>query len=58
MSEAAKTGQKPIETVDNIPTTLPVLSLRDVVVFPYMIYPVMVGPWMEQNTIKMMTSPY
>lgn len=43
MGEAAKTTQKTIETVDNIPTTLPVLPLRDVVVFPYMIYPVLVG---------------
>ena len=29
--------------VDTIPTTLPVLPLRDVVVFPYMIFPVLVG---------------
>jgi ATP-dependent Lon protease len=32
-----------IETVDNIPNILPVLPLRDVLVFPYMIYPVLVG---------------
>jgi len=28
---------------DEIPTRLPVLPLRDVVVFPYMIFPVLVG---------------
>jgi ATP-dependent Lon protease len=32
-----------IETLDHIPNTLPVLPLRDVVVFPYMIFPVLVG---------------
>ncbi len=37
------TSDQPIETLDNIPTTLPVLPLRDVVVFPYMIFPVLVG---------------
>lgn len=30
-------------SVDSIPTRLPVLPLRDVVVFPYMIFPVLVG---------------
>jgi ATP-dependent Lon protease len=34
---------KPIETIESIPKTLPVLPLRDVVVFPFMIYPVLVG---------------
>ncbi len=29
--------------VDTIPTTLPVLPLRDVVIFPFMIFPVLVG---------------
>ena len=29
--------------VESIPTTLPVLPLRDVVIFPYMIFPVLVG---------------
>ncbi len=29
--------------VDNMPEILPVLPLRDVVIFPYMIYPVLVG---------------
>jgi ATP-dependent Lon protease len=32
-----------IETLDQIPNILPVLPLRDVVVFPYMIFPVLVG---------------
>src|SRR5512142_1874189 len=40
---AVKVSDSTIETVDNIPTTLPVLPLRDVVVFPYMIFPVLVG---------------
>ena len=38
-----KLGNQSIETVDSIPTTLPVLPLRDVVVFPHMIFPVLVG---------------
>ena len=32
-----------IETLDHIPGILPVLPLRDVVLFPYMIFPVLVG---------------
>ena len=32
-----------IETLENIPSILPILPLRDVVVFPYMIFPVLVG---------------
>jgi ATP-dependent Lon protease len=44
MTESAvKVSDSTIETFDNIPTTLPVLPLRDVVVFPYMIFPVLVG---------------
>ncbi|HTP13729.1 MAG TPA: endopeptidase La [Bacteroidota bacterium] len=38
-----KPSTSTIETIDTIPTTLPVLPLRDVVVFPYMIFPVLVG---------------
>ncbi len=38
-----KASNSTVETIDNIPTTLPVLPLRDVVVFPYMIFPVLVG---------------
>jgi ATP-dependent Lon protease len=44
MSETpVKFSDTTIETIDNIPTTLPVLPLRDVVIFPYMIFPVLVG---------------
>lgn len=42
MSNTDKSHQH-IETLDQIPDTLPVLPLRDVVVFPYMIFPVLVG---------------
>jgi ATP-dependent Lon protease len=42
MNDIAKSNQH-IETLDQIPTVLPVLPLRDVVVFPYMIFPVLVG---------------
>jgi ATP-dependent Lon protease len=38
-----KLSNQTIETIDNIPTVLPVLPLRDVVVYPYMIFPVLVG---------------
>ena len=41
--ETAKLSVNPIETLDNIPTTLTVLPLRDVVIYPYMIFPVLVG---------------
>lgn len=44
MSETHPVAANPaIETVDAIPTTLPVLPLRDVVIYPYMIFPVLVG---------------
>jgi len=45
MAEApvVQLGNQSIETIDNIPSVLPVLPLRDVVVFPYMIFPVLVG---------------
>jgi ATP-dependent Lon protease len=41
-------NEKTLETlpeslVDNIPDVLPVLPLRDIVIFPYMIFPVLVG---------------
>ena len=29
--------------IDNMPDTLPILPLRDIVIFPYMIFPVLVG---------------
>jgi len=34
---------KEISIVDEIPSILPVLPLRDIVIFPYMIFPVLVG---------------
>ena len=44
MSETHPVAANPaIETLDAIPTTLPVLPLRDVVIYPYMIFPVLVG---------------
>jgi ATP-dependent Lon protease len=44
MSKTLQNGHKEtVETVDNIPSRLPVLPLRDVVMFPYMIFPVLVG---------------
>jgi ATP-dependent Lon protease len=44
MSETPiKFSDTTIETIDNIPGTLTVLPLRDVVLFPYMIFPVLVG---------------
>ncbi len=42
MSQHSKEVEK-VETLEEIPTILPVLPLRDVVVFPFMIYPVLVG---------------
>lgn len=38
-----KLSDKWVESFDDIPTRLPVLPLRDVVVFPHMIFPVLVG---------------
>ncbi len=32
-----------INVVDNVPDVLPILPLRDIVIFPYMIFPVLVG---------------
>lgn len=44
MSETPiKFSDTTVETIDSIPKTLPVLPLRDVVLFPYMIFPVLVG---------------
>ncbi|MCX7984534.1 MAG: endopeptidase La [Bacteroidetes bacterium] len=42
MDEKEKIGQQ-VETLEEIPTILPILPLRDIVIFPYMIYPVLVG---------------
>ena len=38
--------------IENIPDKLPVLALRDVVVFPYMIYPVLLG---RESSLKAAT---
>src|SRR4030042_1770 len=35
--------RSPESLIDNIPEVLPVLPLRDIVIFPYMIFPVLVG---------------
>jgi ATP-dependent Lon protease len=43
MTQQVETPNPSFETLENIPSRLPVLPLRDVVVFPYMIYPVLVG---------------
>jgi ATP-dependent Lon protease len=43
MSQQVESPNPSFETLENIPSRLPVLPLRDVVVFPYMIYPVLVG---------------
>lgn len=36
-------SDNPIPSIDTIPQSLPVLPLRDVVIFPHMIFPVLVG---------------
>lgn len=41
--ETSTRGSQYQDQLDAIPTRLPVLPLRDVVVFPYMIFPVLVG---------------
>ena len=41
--DISNTSDAVVETSDTIPKTLPVLPLRDVVIFPYMIFPVLVG---------------
>ncbi|HTP78840.1 MAG TPA: endopeptidase La [Bacteroidota bacterium] len=43
MPDAIKLTEPGVEVVASIPTKLPILPLRDVVVFPYMLYPVLVG---------------
>lgn len=35
--------------VDNVPSILPILPLRDIVIYPYMIFPVLVG---RENSIR------
>jgi ATP-dependent Lon protease len=43
MDELNPKPSNEITTIDNIPSILPVLPLRDNVIFPYMIFPVLVG---------------
>lgn len=43
MSDDVKKDLKEISVLDDIPKILPVLPLRDNVIFPYMIFPVLVG---------------
>lgn len=38
-----------ISIIDNMPSILPILPLRDIVIFPYMIFPVLVG---REQSIK------
>ncbi len=42
-NEHISLSSPPIETIDSIPTALPILPLRDVVIYPYMMFPVLVG---------------
>jgi ATP-dependent Lon protease len=42
-NEQSTLSTSTIETLDQIPTTLPILPLRDVVIYPYMMFPVLVG---------------
>jgi ATP-dependent Lon protease len=43
MSEQIIKSSSDVTTIENIPGVLPVLPLRDNVIFPYMIFPVLVG---------------
>jgi ATP-dependent Lon protease len=43
MEETVRNSSLDISVVDDIPRVLPVLPLRDNVIFPYMIFPVLVG---------------
>src|SRR3989339_65225 len=55
MSETHPVAANPaIETLDAIPTTLPVLPLRDVVIYPYMLFPVLVG---RESPLRAATEP-
>lgn len=41
--EVESLSSSDVSIVDNIPPVLPILPLRDIVIFPYMIFPVLVG---------------
>jgi len=43
MAEINKKPSSEYSLIENIPGVLPVLPLRDNVIFPYMIFPVLVG---------------
>ncbi len=45
-------SEKETDQIINIPENLPVLPLRDVVIFPYMIYPVLIGREQSINAAK------
>lgn len=51
-SEQSKPAEEPITTGVDIPTLLPVLPLRDIVVFPYMACPVLLG---RESSLKAAT---
>jgi ATP-dependent Lon protease len=43
MKQQDETSAQRAATIDNLPKKLPVLPLRDIVIYPYMIFPVLVG---------------
>ena len=46
MNKISDVVLKPSEVnsiIENVPEKLPILPLRDIVIFPYMIFPVLVG---------------
>lgn len=49
MDDQISKSSADITTIDSIPSVLPVLPLRDNVIFPYMIFPVLVG---RESSIK------
>ena len=55
MSDKSEITKVPKENnlVDEIPGVLPILPLRDIVIFPYMIFPVLVGREQSINAANM-----
>lgn len=47
--EVEVSSSSEISIIDNMPSILPILPLRDIVIFPYMIFPVLVG---REQSIK------